>query len=74
MTSPAAHVHTVQCTEENCRLPVGRVVNGELVIMAKHHGEKHFAKFSVVDLIALISANIDTNLLTKRVKTDIASR
>lgn len=72
--TPSNHVHTVQCTEENCRLPVGRVINGELVIMAKHHGEKHFAKFSIVDLIALISANVDTILLTERVKTGIGSR
>lgn len=69
MTSPAAH--TVQCTKDNCTLPVAEIVNGELVIMARHHGEKHYARLSVVDLVALIAANTDTNLLTPRETSSI---
>lgn len=69
MTTPSTHVHTVQCTENNCRLPVGRIINGELVIQVKHHGEKHYARFSVMDLIALIVANVDKTLLTNKVET-----
>lgn len=72
--TPPEHLHTLQCTEQNCRLPVGRIIDGKLRIMAKHHGEKHYVEFSVVDLIALIAANCETKALTKGVETAIPRR
>lgn len=69
--SPSNHVHTVSCTTPHCRLPVARVIGGAFVFIAKHHGEKHIISLSLADLLELIGANNDTNLLTPREKSSI---
>lgn len=66
--SPVPHdSHTLFCTEPNCRLPVGRLVNSSVMIVAKHHGEKHYTTIPLATLLR-IAANIDTKLLTEREK------
>lgn len=64
--TPASHVHTLSCTEPNCRLPVGRVIGDYVEILGKHHGEKHYAKIPLADLLKFIGVNLDAKLLDKQ--------
>ncbi len=54
----------VFCTEPHCRLPVGRIVNSALVIVSKHHGEKHSVSIPLADILRLISEQSEINPLT----------
>lgn len=67
--TPVPHVHTLSCTEPNCRLPVGRIVDNNVVIMAKHHGEKHYAKIPLTDLLKFLGVNLPINSVDKPVTT-----
>lgn len=62
---PSFPTHNVVfCTEPHCRLPVGRIVDSSLVIVAKHHGEKHCASIPLAEILKLICVDSGINLLT----------
>jgi hypothetical protein len=41
---------------QDCATPIARLVDGVLVIEAKHHGQRHTAKLSAAELVKLMLA------------------
>lgn len=56
--SPSNHIDTVHCTDPNCRLPAGRIVNGALIYTTHH---KHECVISLAWLRDILEKNSLTN-------------
>lgn len=49
--------YPIYCTDRNCHLPVARIINGALVIVTRHNGEKHEGVLSLDVLKQLLEQN-----------------
>lgn len=48
---------TIPCTNPHCHRPVATIVNGSLVIISRHGGEKHQGIISLETLLQLLQQN-----------------
>jgi hypothetical protein len=67
----AQPVKFIPCDIDNCRLPVGEIINSTITITSRHHGKRHQKTITLAELLQLIREQSDTKLLT--LETDSCS-